>query len=304
MKKITKFAKLMCCVAASQSLLTACNPANVKDFEASNDKRQIEEMLQTVGISVDSVQDAVFKAENALQSGKTDLAQLYYIKAYEREPNNVQVLQKMADLYERLKKYDLAEVSLKLLLVQQPGDLKTLEQYGLLLVKLGNYQAAEEKLGQVVAMRQSWPAYNGLGIIANLQGNAAKAEGLFKKADSLSPNSPELLNNIGFALYSGGKLDEAASYYAKALQINPDFKKAIYNYGLLQARLNHYQEARNAFAKVSSSAEADNNIGYIAMMNGDYGEASNYLQEAIREAPRFYKKANDNLARLEQLEKQ
>jgi len=31
---------------------------------------------------------------------------------------------------------------------------------------------------------------------------------------------------------------------------------------------------------------------------------NNYLQEAIKLSPRFYKKANDNLARLEMLEKQ
>jgi hypothetical protein len=39
-------------------------------------------------------------------------------------------------------------------------------------------------------------------------------------------------------------------------------------------------------------------------MNGDYTEANNYLQEAIQSAPEFYKKANDNLMRLDVLQKQ
>ena len=38
------------------------------------------------------------------------------------------------------------------------------------------------------------------------------------------------------------------------------------------------------------------------MMNGDYLEANHYLQEAIKTAPHYYKKANDNLMRLELLE--
>ena len=284
-------------------LLTACNSGNIKD-EGSNDKQETEEILQSAGLKVSSVEDAVLKAEKAAQSGKMDLAQLYYIKAYDLDPNNVQVLQKMADLYTELKKYDLAEVSLKLILKQQPDDLKTTEQYGLLLIKLRKYPDAEANLARVVAKQQSWRAYNGLGILANLQGDPLKAESFFKKADRIFPNSPELLNNIGFALYSADKLDEAASFYIKALQINPGFKKAIYNYGLLQARLRNYEHAYTAFAKVSSPAEANNNTGYIAMMNGDYPEANNYLQEAIKLSPRFYKKANDNLMRLEVLEKQ
>ncbi|MDO9423216.1 MAG: tetratricopeptide repeat protein [Methylobacter sp.] len=303
MNKIKKTTKIIFWVISSLMLLTACNPGNIKETE-NRGHQETEDILQSAGLNVTSVEEAVLKAEKALQSGKTDLAQLYYIKAYNLEPNNTQVLQKMADLYIELKKYDLAEVSFKLILKQQPGDLNTTEQYGLLLIKLGKYPDAEKNLNRVIAKQQSWRAYNGLGIIANLQGDALKAENLFKKADNILPNSPDLLNNIGFSLYSADKLDEAASYYIKALQINPGFKKAIYNYGLLQARLKRYEQAYTAFAKVASPAEANNNIGYIAMMNGDYPEANNYLQEAIKLSPRFYKKANDNLARLEMLEKQ
>ncbi|MFA5034086.1 MAG: tetratricopeptide repeat protein [bacterium] len=304
MNKIKKLTKLIFVVILSQSLLTACSPGNIKEAENDRDQQETETILQSAGLNVNSVEDAVLKAEKAAQNGKMDLAQLYYIKAYDLEPNNTQVLQRMADLYTELKKYDLAEVSLKLILQQQPGDLKTSEQYGLLLIKLKKYSDAAEHLGRVVAMQQSWPAYNGLGIIATLQGDYLKAESFFKKADGISPNSPELLNNIGFALYSADKLAEAAPYYIKALQINPGFKKAIYNYALLQARLSNYEQAHIAFAKVSSPAEANNNTGYIAMMNGDYAEASNYLQEAVNVSPRFYKKATDNLIRLEMLEKQ
>lgn len=305
MNKIKKLTNLFFWAILSLALLTGCNPGNINEAENNTSNEPgAEEILQSAGLDVSSVEDAMSKAEKAAQSGKMDLAQLYYIKAYDLEPTNVQVLQKMAELYTELKKYDLAEVSLKLILKQQPADLKTTEQYGLLLIKLRNYPAAEENLNRVVAAQQSWPAYNGLGIIATLQGNYQKAESSFKKADSISPNSPELLNNIGFALYSADKLDEAGSYYTKALQINPGFKKAIYNYALLQARLSNYEQAHVAFTKVSSPAEANNNTGYIAMMNGDYSAANNYLQEAINISPRFYKKANDNLMRLEILEKQ
>jgi tetratricopeptide (TPR) repeat protein len=302
MNKIKKTAHFIFLIISSQLMLTACNPGNIQEAQRDGGQQQTDEILQSVGVSVSSVDDAVFKAEKAAQNGKMELAQLYYIKAYELEPANVKVLQKMADLYTDLRKYDLAEVSLKLILQQQPDNLKVIEQYGLLLIKLKNYQEAEKNLNRVVAEQRSWPSYNGLGIIANLQGNYSKAESLFKTADGILPNSPELLNNIGFALYSADKLAEAGPYYVKALQINPGFKKAIYNYALLQARLSNYEQAHVAFTKVSTPAEANNNTGYIAMMNGDYTEANKYLQEAIDASPQFYKKASDNLKRLESLE--
>lgn len=292
----------MLVIISSPFLLIACTPTNLKEAELNSNRQETEELLQSTGLKVSSAEDAALKAQKAVLDGKPDLAQLYYIKAFDLEPTNVQILQNMADLYSELKKYDLVEVSLNLILKQQPNDINIIEQYGLLQLKQGKYPEAEKKLLLVAAKQPGWRAYNGLGIIANLEGDPQKAEGFFKQADRLLPNSPELLNNIGFALYSANKLTEAASFYNKALQINPRFKKALYNYALLQGRSSNYEQAYSAFASISSVAEANNNIGYIAMMNGDYPEANHYLQEAIKTAPEFYKKANDNLLRLEILE--
>lgn len=292
----------MLVIILSQFLLIACTSSNLKEAELNKNQQETEEILESTGLKVSSVEDAVLKAEKAIREGKPDLAQLYFIKAYDLEPTSEQVLQKMADLYSQLNKYELQEVSLNLILKLQPNDIKVIEQYGLLQLKQGKYAEAEQKLLAVVAKQPGWRAYNGLGILANLQSNPQKAEDFFRQADKLLPNSPELLNNIGFALYSANKLAEAASYYDRALQINPRFKKALYNYALLEARSSNYEQAYSTFASVSSVAEANNNIGYIAMMNGDYLEANHYLQEAIKTAPHYYRKANDNLMRLELLE--
>ena len=297
-KVVTLFAGVLIC----QMVLTGCNPLNVAKEPDNHDQQAAEALLKSTGLSVSTVDDALFKAANAIQEGKMDLAQLYYIKGYELQPNNSALLQKMADLYVQLDKPALAEVSLSLILKQQPNNLKVLEEYGLLLLKERKYQEAKTSLGQVVAKQNSWPAFNGLGIIETVQGNLVEAESAFKKADRILPNSPEILNNLGFALYSEQKYPEALAYYNLALQIDPGFKKALYNYALLQGRLGNYDLAYGAFVKVSTDAEANNNLGYIAMMKGDYAKANHYLQEAITLSPHYYKKANDNLKRLEALE--
>ena len=297
-KVVTLFAGVVIC----QMVLTGCNPLNVAKESDNHDQQAAEALLKSTGLSVSTVDDALFKAANAIQEGKMDLAQLYYIKGYELQPNNSALLQKMADLYVQLDKPALAEVSLSLILKQQPNNLKVLEEYGLLLLKERKYQEAKTSLGQVVAKQNSWPAFNGLGIIETVQGNLVEAESAFKKADRILPNSPEILNNLGFALYSEQKYPEALAYYNLALQIDPGFKKALYNYALLQGRLGNYDLAYGAFVKVSTDAEANNNLGYIAMMKGDYAKANHYLQEAITLSPHYYKKANDNLKQLEALE--
>ncbi len=300
---IKKIIILVLGVVCVQPFLTGCSTVNADKADVDGEQNSTEMLLKSAGLSADSVDEALSKAAKATQEGQMDLAQLFYVKAYELEPKNSIVLQKMTDLYMQLGKNELAEVSLKIIVDQQPKNLKVLEQYGLLLLKDRKYALAKATLEQVVAKQQSWSAYNGLGIIANVQGEFPKAEALFRKADTILPNSPELLNNIGFALYSAYRFPEALAYYSKALQINPNFKKAIYNYALLQARLGKYDIAYDAFVKVASEEEANNNVGYIAMERGDYKKANNYFQEAIRLSPEYYKKANDNLKRLAILEK-
>lgn len=285
-----------------QLFLTACTSNTVDKLGADDGQNVVQSLLKGTSLNISSVDDGLLKGTAAIQEGKMDLAQLYYIKAYDLEPDNIQVLQKMTDLYMQLEKYTLAEESLKMMLKVEPTNLIALNDYGLLLLKEKKYPEAKLILERVIVKKAEWKAYNGLGIIANLQGDMKQAEFLFKKADSIFPNSPEILNNVGFSLFSLGELNEALLYYNKALQINPDFKKALYNYALLEARLNNYDDAYNAFVKASTAAEANNNLGYITMMKGDYVRANDYLQTAIKLSPQFYKKANDNLNQLERLE--
>ena len=286
----------------SLPLLIACNPTDIKQTERQEDKQQAEALLKSVGLKVSSVDDALLKAQKAEQESKMDLAQLYYIKAFELAPTNIQVLQAMVDLYIKINQYELAEVSLKLMIKQQPTNINFIEQYGLLQLQQRKWAEAKKKLMAVVSKQASWQAYNGLGVLASLQHETLDAEQYFRKADQLAPHSPDILNNIGFSLYSSNQLVEAGLFYDKALAINPTFKKALYNSALLQAKLEHYDLAYRIFVGISSEAEANNNLGYILMMKGDYAAAYNYLQEAIRLSPQYYKKANDNLMRLKQLE--
>jgi Flp pilus assembly protein TadD len=55
---------------------------------------------------------------------------------------------------------------------------------------------------------------------------------LYKHMLALTPDAAPLHNNLGIALQSQGRLDEAISHYRRALQINPNFASARNNLGL------------------------------------------------------------------------
>jgi Flp pilus assembly protein TadD len=243
--------------------------------------------------------EALSKARKAWQESKIDLAQTYYVKAYSLAPKNTKILEEMADIYRQLNKLDLAEASYRLILEQDKANLPIRERYGLLLVQMNKLPEAEQALQQVIAAdKKRWKSFNGLGIIADIQGKHADAGKFFDQAYALQPNNPELLNNYGFSLYMQGKLVEARELFLRALKIQPDFKKALYNFALVEARHGRYPETLATFSKVLTLPEANNNTGYIAMMNGDLEAAEFYLNEAIKLSPHFYPKAHENLDAL------
>jgi len=266
---------------------------------------EVEILEQKDVLAVESVDDARLKARDAIQEDKIDLAQAYYVKAYGMDSDNIDLLLEMAHLYKSIKKMDLAERCYQLILKKTPNHSIALEKYGLLLIKLNNYQLAEEKLMQLLETKESeknWHALNGLGLIKSLQGLDDQAIGYFKLALEIQPKQIDMLNNMGYSLYRSERFKEAINFYKQALAINPNDHKVLFNYALLKARTKNYQTALKVFSSLMSTAEAHNDVGYIAMKNGDLDQAAYYLQQARKLSPRFYKKANDNLQALQLLQ--
>ena len=82
MNKKRKLKNIIFGVILSQFLLAACDSGNIKKSVNESDKtgqQETEEILKSTGLNVTSVEDASLKAQKAVQNGKMDLAQLYYI---------------------------------------------------------------------------------------------------------------------------------------------------------------------------------------------------------------------------------
>lgn len=275
---------------------------NQKPLAVEQNEQETQDIVDNnIVPEITDADEALNKARKARSVGKIDLAQAYYIRAYNIEPDNVQTLKEMADFYRQLNNGKLELVAYRLILEKDPNNLQIMERFGLLLIQQKQMSEAEKVLNNVVGKAQSWKAYNGLGIIADLAGEHRKARIYFDKAGTIAPNNPEVLNNIGYSLYMEGEIKKAQGYFLWAIKVNKQFKKAIYNYALTLARQRHYSEALAIFSKVMTLPEANNNTGYLAMKNGDYDEAEFYLQQAVKLSPRFYQKAHLNIEELHQL---
>ena len=286
-------------------LLVACGGTkNLMDQNAGIDS-QLEAAEEEL-LSVESVEDAQLKARKAIRENKLDLAQVYFVKAYGMEPDNISLLQEMAQLYKQMNKNEQAELCYQLILKQNPEDYKSIQQYGLFLIKLKKYPQAEEKLMQVLVAEGSvknWQLLNGLGLVYDLQGQYGQAILYFKQALEISPDQIDVLNNMGYSLYRSEQYIEAIQYYKKVLAINPKYHQTLFNYALLEARLKNYNLARSIFFRLMSPSEANNNVGYIAMKNGDFELAGLFLQKALSLSSRHYEKAHKNLQMLKNLSK-
>ena len=256
-------------------------------------------------LAIESVADARLKARQAIAENEIDTAQAYYVKAYGIEPDNIELLQEMAQLYKMIHKDDLVELCYQLILKQDPSHYQTIRQYGLLLIRLNQYQAAKDKLLQALATaegQKDWNILNGLGLIEDLQGQHNQAIAYFLLALEIAPKQIDVLNNIAYSLYRVGDYDEALRYYKQALAIEPKNSKVLFNYGLLRARTRHYTSAVSIFSRLMSPAKAHNDVGYIAMKNGDFTQAQYFLHKARELSASFYKKAYDNQQILNSLQ--
>ncbi len=125
---------------------------------------------------------------------------------------------------------------------------------------------------------------------------------LFEHNLEVAPDSFLALNNLGNALHSLGKLEDARECYVKGLRVNPNSPDAHYNLGNVLVGLGKPGEAaeqyREALRCDPGLTDARNNLGVACSLLGQTNEAIAQFEEVLRQAPDFVK-AHLALADLE-----
>ena len=98
------------------------------------------------------------------------------------------------------------------------------------------------------ASRQMLVQYYNEGVKAQKSGDIFSAKAAYQKASLIAGSqNPDLLksiyNNFGALYAQMGNFDAAQKAFEAALTIDPNYKQANYNMGVLYANLGHIQEA-------------------------------------------------------------
>lgn len=264
-----------------------------------------------------TVKQGIIMGDQALARGDTDEALYHYVQTLELESQSEMAYFRIGQVHMGRNNEKLASLALRSALGIDPEHIGALTAMGVLHLKHNRYAEAREHLDKAVALdrkrfdagaaqdydaRSPSRAYNGLGVLADLDGNTAEAQRLYQISLSIRPDAADTLNNLGYSFYLDSRWREAERQFRKALDISPDYEQAWRNLGLVYARQQRYLAALNALERVMDSAKAHNDIGYICMLDGRYALAKQYFEKALTLSPTFYPKAKENLIYVQRLE--
>jgi protein O-mannosyl-transferase len=112
---------------------------------------------------------------------------------------------------------------------------------------------------------------------------------LFTRANEITGDNFVAFNNIGDALASLNRLEEAGRYFEKAIALNPKYDDAIYNYALYLAKKGDTLGAATHFSRVIKIephyTAAYVNLAILQHHRGAIGEAETLLLKALELDP-------------------
>ena len=174
---------------------------------------------------------------------------------------------------------------------------------GLALMAMGDTAAATTQLSRAVEADPGlWRSWTALGRAYDQEKRWNEAAAAYESGLAANPDSPIIINNVGMSLLLQHRYPEAATQFEHAVAKDPSMEMARANLRIALAWQGRYDEA---LAGLRSGTRADslNNVGYVAMLRGDYQDAQKYFAQALEESATYHDGAARNLEALKQLVK-
>ena len=169
---------------------------------------------------------------------------------------------------------------------------------GIAAFQLGQIDRAHEALGRAVALNPSFGrAWNALGATADLRRDWELAEKAYGEALRLDPASSAVLSNRGYSRVLQGRYADAVVDLTAAIRSRPGEARVRNNLRVALALSGRYDEAFAGVNRRDLHREL-NNIGFVALLRGDYVSAEAYLNRALETSDVFYRTAWRNLVYL------
>lgn len=167
---------------------------------------------------------------------------------------------------------------------------------------LAHWRDTESLYEYMLTTEPNIPSLHGnLGFALKTQGRLDEALSHYRQALKISPGQFDIRNNMADVLIAQGKLDEAIGQLRQILRIRPDFARAHTNMGNAMAAQGKLDEAINSYNQSlkfkPDYAEAYSNIGNVLAMQGKLDEALANFHKALEIAP-YHTEVYFNLANV------
>lgn len=222
--------------------------AAVMNGEAANDFVLMYARM-AAALSADHVDAVLLSAELLDQLGRYELSIATYKQVSRDHPDYYAAELGRAEALRRAAKPDAATEVLEKLVAEFPNVPQVSISLGDLLRQQENYSGAVAAYDQALKhlpdeSGSRWFLLYARGISHERQSDWDKAESDFRASLELRPDSPQVLNYLGYSLVEKQqKLDEALDMIERAVAARPDSGYIVDSLGWVLYRLNRYSEA-------------------------------------------------------------
>jgi len=186
------------------------------------------------------------------------------------------------------KDFNSAIENIDKLLKKYPDEKEAYFWLGFIYKRMKNYDKSIENLNKAIALDSLYKqAYNELVYAYNLEGDYEKAIWAANAQISYYPDEPNPYDTRADIYADNGNLSGAIESYKKAVELNPEFYRAIFKLGNMYIFDQQYAAAESSYKKMCRSdigavrAEGKTCLAFVLLNQGKFENALNYLNVTI-----------------------
>ena len=265
--------------AALLVALGACESPNTEPLTGNIiDDARIENLLLTAGDPEESV--------------------VYFQNALAQEPDRADFRRGLAISLSRARRYpEAARVFEEMIALGQAEPEDRLE-YAQVAARLEKWEDVRSVVTELPAGLNTARRYLVEAMLADHEQKWEVADAAYARAETLATNPAGVLNNWGVSQMSRGELARAEDTFERALSFNSRLFNAKNNLAIARGLQGNYQLPPIPMTE-TEKAYILNNLGLIALRQGDKEIARGLFAAAVDAHPQYYAAAAGRLAALE-----
>lgn len=240
------------------------------------------------------------EAAHAIEAGRLDQARTMIARAVAAGASGETVERLIADLESASGKCGQAVPRYEQLLRAYPTDSDLAESAGIASLKCGNIDRAAALLKIATAGKDATAAaWNARGVAADYRGDWEDSEKFYRRAASLNPENPKVLNNLGWSLMLQHRWADALEPLERAHALDPNSRRIADNLELARAAVANSLPTRRPGETTDSWSSRLNDAGVVAQAQGQRDKAIAAFSRAIEVRTEWFERAANNLKKVE-----